>query len=446
MGQKILLLSVFLALCGGVAAVGFQRAKEAKAQQVVPIIKPEVVRCAPLEVRPYTVTESFHGRIHARTELSMAFQIQGRLSQIGEGEDHILKENDMVEKGDIIAMLEPARFKAAVAQAMAQRNEASAEMQAADGAVTQARAVMEDAKREFDRQTLLKSQNAGTALALDRAETAFKIATAQHDVTKARYERAVATYDSANAMLTVANVNHDDAVLKAPISGKIAALPLKVGSMIRPGDLVVRLVDMSKVKLIIGVVQSKRPQVSEGQKVDVEVLAINAAAQAANGSETITKPRTGVVTMVPPAANAVTGLFDVEIELDNADGALKPGMIAKATISLRDDAEVVAVPAEAVKRRGNKLTAYFVSEGLTVGLNLGAIGQSQLTVPTMVVREFTIEKAVLVEDHYLISGLPPGVSHLVVEGQTRISDGKPVLVIKGGSTLPSSDISTAGAD
>ena len=446
MGQKIILLSVFLALCGGITAVGFHRAKEAKAMQVIPIIKPEVVRCAPLEVRPYSVTESFHGRIHAKTELSMAFQIQGRLAQIGENDEHILKENDMVEKGDVIAMLEPARFKAAVAQAMAQRNEASAEMQAADGAVTQAKAVMDDAKREYDRQVLLKSQNAGTALAMDRAETAFKIATAQHDVAKARYERAVATYDSANAMLTVANVNHDDAVLKAPIRGKIAALPLKVGSMIRPGDLVVRLVDMSKVKLIIGVVQSKRPQLSEGQSVSVEVLAINAAAQAAHGSETKTAPRVGVVTMVPPAANAVTGLFDVEIELENADGLLKPGMIAKATIALRDDAEVVAVPAEAVKRKGNKLTAFFVSEGLTVGLNLGAIGKTELTVPTMVVHEFTIEKAVLVEDRYLISGLPPGISHLVVEGQTRISDGKPVLVVNSGSTIPKSDFSTAEAD
>ncbi len=446
MGLKILVVSIFVVACGGIAAVGYHRVQESRSLQVAPVVKPEVVRCAPLEIRSFTVSESFHGRIHPRAELSMAFQIGGRLSQIGDGGERRLRENDMVAKGDVIAMLEPARFKAAQAQAMAQRNEAAAEMQAADGGVTQAKAVHDDAKREYERQVELKSKNAGTQVAMDRAETAMKVAAAQFDVAKARYDRAVATYDSASAMLTVADVNHADAVLKAPIAGKIAALPLEVGSMIRPGDMVVRLVDMSKVKLIIGVVQSKRPQIREGQRVEVEVLALNAAAIATQGTAARPEPRVGHVTMVPPAAHPVTGLFDVEIELDNKDGKLKPGMIAKAVIALNTDAQVVAVPAEAVKRKGNKLSAYFVAQGLTVGLDLGGLGRSQLTVPTMVVREFPIEKAVLVEDHYLISGLPKGVSHLVVEGQTRISHGKPVLVIHGNATLPPSDIRTAGAE
>jgi RND family efflux transporter MFP subunit len=304
--------------------------------------------------------------------------------------------------------------------------------------------VVDDAQREYDRQVELLDKQAAKQRDVDRAETALKVAKAQRDVAKARYDRASATYDSASAAMDVAKVNHDDAILKAPIAGRVAALPLEVGSMVRPGDMVVRLVDMSKVKLIIGVVQSKRPQVREGQKVQVEVLALQANNTAVHGSDSKLPPRTGYITMVPPASNPVTGLFDVEIELDNKDGALKPGMIAKATIALREDAEVVAVPAEAVKRKGNKLTAYFVSEGLDVGLNLGAIGQSHLTVPTMVVREFTIDKAVLVEDHYLISGLPPGISHLVVEGQTRVSDGKPVLVVNTSGTAPA--VTTAGAD
>ena len=448
MGYKIIALSVFLVALGAVAAVGYHRAKESKADQVVPIIKPEVVRCAALEMRPYTVTESFYGRIHARAELNMSFQIVGRLSQLGSEEGPLLKENDIVEKGDTIAMLEPARFKAAVAQALAQRNEASAEMQAAEGAVAQASAVVDDAQREYDRQVDLLNKQAAKQRDVDRAETALKVAKAQHDVAKARYDRAVATYDSANAAMTVAKVNHDDAVLLAPIKAKIAALPLEVGTMVRPGDLVVRLVDMTKVKLIIGVVQSKRPQVSEGQKVSVEVLALEASNAAVHGDGEDAKlpPRTGTITMVPPAANPVTGLFDVEVELDNKDGSLKPGMIAKATIALREDTQVVAVPVEAVKRKGNKLTAYFVSEGLTVGLDLGGIGKSHLTVPTMVVREFSIDKAVLVEDHYLISGLPKGISHLVVEGQTRVADGKPVLVVNTDKTVIDSATSTAGAD
>jgi RND family efflux transporter MFP subunit len=429
MGYKIVSLSVFLTLCGIVAMVGYQRAKENKADQVVPVIKPEVVRCAPLEMRPFTVTESFHGRIFANAELNMSFQIQGRLSQLGATPERRLRENDMVQKGDLIAMLEPARFKAAVDQASAQKNEAAAEMEAATGAMTQATAVTDDAQREYDRQLDLLKKDAAKQRDIDRAETALKVARAQFDVAKARYARAVATYDSANAALTVAKVNHEDAMLRSPIDGKIAALPVEVGMMMRPGEMVVRVIDMRKVKLVIGVVERKRPQVSEGQTVQVEVLALTAAAQASRDVDAKVAPRPGIVTMVPPAADPATGLFNVEIELDNKDGLLKPGMIAKASISLREDQQVIAVPADAVRRKGNKLTAFFVAEGLPVGLDLGAIGKASMTVPTMVVREFVIEKAILVDDHYLVSGLPRGVTHLVVEGQTRIADGKPVVVV-----------------
>jgi len=436
MGIKItVMLAVFVTAGGGVAMIGLQRAKENKTEQVVPAIKPEVVRCAALEVRPRTVTESFHGRVYPNAELSMAFQIQGRLAQLGSVEGRVLRENDTVQKGDLIAMLEPARFKAAVAQAEAMKKEAAAEMSAADGAVTQSKAVVEDAEREYSRQLDLFKREASKQRDVDRAETALKVAKAQEDVAVARHARASAAYDSANAALTVATVNHDDAMLRAPITAKVAAVPVEVGHMLRPGDMVVRLVDMSKVKLVIGVVERKRPQISEGQTVQVEVLALTAANQAAGGSDVKTAPLAGRVTMVPPASNPVTGLFDVEVELDNKDGHLKPGMIAKATISLRENEQVIAVPAEAVRRKGNKLTAFFVAEGLHIGLDLGGIGKAELTVPTMVVREFVIEKAVLVEDHYLVSGLPAGVTHLVVEGQTRVADGKPVVVVSGGAPM-----------
>lgn len=433
---KVVILSAFVTVSGGIAMVGYQRVKQNKQEQTVPVIKPEVVRCADLEVRPYVVTESFHGRIEANAELNMSFQIQGRLSQLGESPDpaRVLRENDVVQKGDLIAMLEPARFLAAVEQAKAMKNEAAAEMVAAEGAVAQAQAVVDDAKREHDRQLDLMKRDAAKQRDVDRAETALKVASAQFDVAKARYARASAAYDSANANLTVATVNHDDAMLKAPITGKVAALPVQVGTMMRPGDLVVRLVDISKVKLVIGVVERKRPQLSEGQTVQVEVLALTAAAQASTDVDAKVAPRVGRVSMVPPAANPVTGLFDVEIELDNKDGMLKPGMIAKATIALRNSERVIVVPAEAVKRKGNKLTAFFVAEGLPVGLDLGALGKAQLTVPTMVVREFVIEKALLVEDQYLLSGVPEGVTQLVVEGQTRVSDGKPVVVVSGGAS------------
>ncbi len=438
--------AVAVTALGAVAVVGYRRSKESQLNLVVPVIKPQVVRTSGLETRTYTVTDAFYGRISANAELNMSFQIVGRLASLGEHEDQVLKENDTVQKGDMIATLELSRFIAAEAQAKAMQNEADAERSAADALVQQLVAQFDDADREYKRVKDLQAKIATAQREVDRAETAVKVAKAQVDAAKARLARAQASYESAKAALTVAQVNVRDAKLFAPITGKVASVPFEVGAMVRPGEVVMRLVDLTKVKLVIGVVERKLTQLSEGQRVRVEVQAIQADARATGGAGAEAKAWYGVVRMVPPAANPVTGLFDVEVEIENKDGALKPGMIGKAIVSLRENTKVVSIPADAVRRRGDKIVAYFVTEGFPIGLDLGAIGQTKLNTPTTVVREVVFENAVLENDHYLVFDVPAGITQIVVEGQTRIADGKPVTVVQGDPVFAAPSITSAEPD
>ena len=429
MGKKLIVLAVLLVAMGGVAAVGFQRAKTSQENQSVPVIRPEVVRAASLELRSHAQTEIFYAGIARSAELHIVFRVAARLGALGEDEVSPLKENDLVQKGDVIARLEPERFKALVAQAKAQADEASAEQAAADALVKQAHASLEDAKKNMAYQQELMDKGSARQREYDAAKLQLDVAQAQLEASTARLAKASAVYNAARASLTVAEVNEKDATLLSPIDGKVATIPHEIGMMVRPGESVMRVVDMKKVKLVIGVVERKLPQVSEGLTVEVEVQALTAQAQATRGVDAKVDPRRGIVTLVPPAANPVTGLFDVEIELDNAKGDLKPGMIAKAMVRLRENHSVVAVPADAVRRRGGKLTAFFVTEGMPIGLDLGKLGKAELNVPTPVVKQYDLGDAILDDDHYLVFDPPKGVRQLVVEGQSRIADGSAVIIV-----------------
>ena len=98
-------------------------------------------------------------------------------------------------------------------------------------------------------------------------------------------------------------------------------------------------------------------------------------------------------------------------------------------VRLRANHSVVAVPADAVRRRGGKLTAFFVTEGMPIGLDLGKLGKAELNVPTPVVKQYDLGDAILDDDHYLVFDPPKGVRQLVVEGQSRIADGSAVIIV-----------------
>ena len=145
--------------------------------------------------------------------------------------------------------------------------------------------------------------------------------------------------------------------------------------MIAPSQPVVTLIDVSKVRLVAGVTENKVPLLKEGQVVEIQVMAIKNESSSQSNEKIF-----GSVTVVPPAADRVTRLFNVEIEINNVDQGrgdwlLKPGMIASANVYVKDD-PALAIPADAAIRVADgKVWAYFVRDGYQAGLSLGALGQ-----------------------------------------------------------------------
>jgi RND family efflux transporter MFP subunit len=433
MKSKIVIVAVFFALMVVVGTVAAWRARSAQDAVPAAVIKPAVVRCAPLERRPYVLTESFHGLIEANARVEMGFQIAGRVQQLGPAKGKTLREGDRVEQGDVLAVLEPDRYEAAVSQAQARTEEAKAMLAQRQAQLAAAQAVLDDATLEATRKAELQSRGATSEREVEKARIAQQMEKARVAGEAALVQQANAAYESARAAERMALVNLQDATLRSPIRGIVAAVPVEVGQMVNPAQPVITIVDTQSVKLVAAVVERKMPLLRRGQTVQVELQALRTSAQVA--TQSAPKPRDGIVTVVPPAADPVSGLFNVEIVLKNDDDMLRPGMIGKATVML-DEKMALAVPVDAVIRSGESLYGYFVAQGLKAGVSLGEMGKAAIDVPAMVARRVKLEPIGLDKDHYLIAELPEQATRLIVEGQTRLEDGQPVTIL---DTLVSAD-------
>jgi RND family efflux transporter MFP subunit len=426
------ILAVFALGALAVIAIASFRAARAEDQAITPVIRPAVVRAEALDIRTYEVTESFHGIIQANVRVDMAFQIAGRVTQLGADKSNPIRENDTVKTGDVLAELEPQRYRAAVDAARAKVLAAQGDMNAAAAQVRDAEAKLDNAEKELARVRVLVEKKAIAPQELDKAEMNHSVAKAALENVKAKLASVTAVYTAGQAEEQIANANLQDATLKAPMPAMVAAVPVELGQMVQPSQPVVTLVDLSKVKLVVGVVERKLPVLRRGQKVkiDVQALAANRASMKdPEQAKALGKPRNGVITIVPPAADPVTGLFNVEIELDNADGLLRPGMIGKASVTVLEK-KAIAIPADAVTKVGDQHYAYFVGLGYETGLDMGGLGKTSFTVPTRVARKLPINPVAIDHDFFLITDLPDTLDQLVVEGQTHLADGQPVRVLE----------------
>lgn len=188
---------------------------------------------------------------------------------------------------------------------------------AADAAVAQARATLNKLKGDQRAGQLAQAQ-AGLAAAqanldqLTAGPTTATIAAAQ-----AQVQQAEAARDAAK-------LNRDKAAITAPFAGIVSIVNIDPGDIANgSGQMVIRVVDTSELRIEVNVSDTDVAKVREGQTAQVAIDAIPGQAF------------TGTVTYVAPAAT-VTGTvrtYTVRIVLDQQEG-LRAGMSARVSINV----------------------------------------------------------------------------------------------------------------
>jgi multidrug efflux system membrane fusion protein len=258
----------------------------------------------------------YSGNIEPYQQVAVAFKVGGYVEEIRQvrgvgGAMRSLQGGDEVTRTEPLARLREADYSVKVAQARAQLSQAEA---------SAAQAVL-----DFDR-----------ANALFAAESLTK---PSFDAARARLDAARAAVESARAVLEEAELALRDCTLRAPLDGVVLERAIEPGSLVGAGTLAFVIADVSSVKVVFGVPDVRLGKLNLGDSLEITTEAFRE------------KSFRGRISRIAPAADPKSRVFDVELQVPNPRGELKPGMIAALGLAEeRLPGSFPAVPLRAIVR------------------------------------------------------------------------------------------------
>jgi multidrug resistance efflux pump len=196
----------------------------------------------------------------------------------------------------------------------------AAELAVAQSQVDQARAALAHLTPDAAQLAVAQSQVEQARAALERlTPTADAIAIAQAQVKQA--ENALAVLQVQASKLTITS----------PANGVIALRTVHVGEIAAPGATLLTVAALDPVKLTIYVPEARLGEIKLGDEIRVQVDSFPARTFKGKvifiASQAQFTPRN-----VQTKDQRVNTVFAVKLQIDNADGALKPGMPADAAL------------------------------------------------------------------------------------------------------------------
>ncbi len=346
-GSLALAVGIALAGCGGA---------EAGAEGPSP---EEAVRVVNVEVREIA-TGSFADRINltgvvlANRDVRVAAEESGVIREILE------EKGSSVAAGEALARIDDAILRAQVEQA---------------------RAAADLASQTWERRKRLwEESQVGSEIAYLEAKFAAEQTAASLRALEERLARTL---------------------VRAPFDGVLESRMIEVGSMVSPGQVVARVVDLDPVKIVAGV--------PERYAADVKVGARAVVTFDMFPGETFSAAIRYVGSTVDPQSRT----FPIEVVMPNPRGVVKPEMVSNLAVARRELDSAVVVPRDALVRVEDGYAVFVTAEreGATVAeVRPVELGPSQ-------------RDMVVVE-----SGLRPG-DRIIVVGQKIVADGDRVNVV-----------------
>jgi HlyD family secretion protein len=197
----------------------------------------------------------------------------------------------------------------------------------------------------------------------------MQVASANQTVTQARMALDVASDSLSDAQRQI-----DEATIKAPFDGVVAAVLVKEGDMIPTPSMVpttvIQIVNPALLELVIQVDEIDVPSVKMGQPADIKVEAL---------PDSVFKGTVSAIYPVPVEQGGIV-LYSVKLDLDlPEDSGIKVGMSATADIIAARHENVLIVPSRAVTKNSQGQTVVKVKTAgkavqekvVTVGLDDG---------------------------------------------------------------------------
>ncbi len=268
-----------------------------------------------------TVTAT--GTITPISNIDVGTQVSGRIQEI------FVDYNSQVQKGQLLALIDPSSFESNVAKE-------KANLEVAKAQVLVAKASRDYYKKHLERITKLNKQSYSADKELDEAQKDYDTSVAQMALYQAQVEQAQAALDYNLIQLGYTKII-------SPVDGMIVSKNIEAGQTVAASFETPTLFnvaeDLTKMKIEASVVEADIAKVKEGQTVEFSVDSY--PDEIFTG--TVTQVRNEAVTN----SNVVT--YEVIIEVDNSDLKFKPGMTANVEIITASKNDILVSPNKALR-------------------------------------------------------------------------------------------------
>lgn len=167
---------------------------------------------------------------------------------------------------------------------------------------------------------------------------------------KADRDGQAASAAAAESRRDTALKSQNDTIVRAPFNGTVAERMVSAGEYVKPDTTVVRLVDLTNLRLLMNVAEPDIGRIKTGQTVGFTVAAWPDTTFQAT------------VQFIGPAVRSDSRDLQIEAEAPNPDNRLRPGFFASARLILPDKPSVT-VPSSAVRTDGAVNRLWVVKEG-----------------------------------------------------------------------------------
>lgn len=277
---------------------GCHAGKSTVPEQAAPV-RVKVIRASGAEL---SEKEYFSGTVEEANGTSLSFSVMGTIKSLRMG------LGDRVQKGELIASLDPTSLQSSYDMAKA---------------------------------------------SLEQAEDAYRRMKELHDkgsLPDVKWVEIQSRVQQARSMEEIAGKNLKDCNLYAPYSGMIAEKTAEVGQNVAPGMPVVKLVTAGQLNVKIAVPETEIAGIALREKAVIRVPALGGESFTGNVAEK------GVV------ANPLSRSYEVKLRVENASRDLMPGMVTEVVLVRESVAAQPVIPANVVQLDEHNRTFVWVME------------------------------------------------------------------------------------
>jgi membrane fusion protein (multidrug efflux system) len=372
-----LLSTVYCLLC----LAGCKK-KEAKvtAEKVINV---QVQAAEKKSLRPFI--ESI-GTLNPYEEVIVSAEVDGILKDVW------VDEGTVVSSGIVLAIIDDMDY--------------GLEVKRADAALRQAEANLSNTKQEYQRKEALYKEQLVTQQQFDDVSTRLSLAEAE--------------VDRARASLSLAKQRLSKTKIYSPLSGTVKEKKISAGDYVKNGTPLFVIIQTNPIKLNFTVPERDIGRLKAGQDVLFKVDAMPE------------KEFKGKVSIIYPSLEEKTRTLQVEANVPNPNGLLKPGLFAKVTLYTGMQRDTIVVPATALLYEAERIKV-FVVEGDRARERFVRIGQKYTFQSAVESPQSTVQGALILstlqEFTEVIEGIKEG-ELIVTVGQQNLFEGAKVNVAR----------------